>query len=856
MSNSNIITKNKENIAQEVLSSAEIQAAIQQDLEAINNRLSNTATLQSLESAFGDGSESSELDASKLKPVQITRLQAIEYLLSGIKSDNKGIIANAKSADRQAWMGKHDSDSLDSPWYVTPNNVLQWLLTGPAGAAGGAALAGISAGVALAGGYVAAGAGYFAVDKQTHSMDRTPLPSDRLQREKTVKGRMAIASAVAGASSVISVAGGYFMPAVFNNPQFKIETEMVKPENIEKSIESTTNAVESAKAALAQANPTYKSLVEKRDELSGRLSKEITGIREIEEQLKKGGLSESKVKELNRQRQNYLSHNGTGKFSNQGQLEDYNARIKVIEDGNSTLVKAKFGLSSINELKANIPGAWAKDKDGKLTKIEALKTLAVDQGMAAEAVQPMSEGNLSGAQMEKIAKESFESNTDLASKGITIGLLAIEALVLLGRLGNYKNKRKQMLLTEDFQDGLQQIGEGFAASFQKLLTPRNLPEDRSLWTKADSRTFREFIKNQDILGKVFSSKEFALAVKIEASKKQNNIGLAMNQFEDEYGVENGEKTSKDQNQKKVAGFEASFQNALVANDIVIMREELKRGINRVGIFKPSKDRNGFKRLATNVKRIVTNPFNNLKNGKNKDEIVAKEVLPANSILSVLEALDDTKIKNVLQLKIGKALLSYLKSNPGTNFNNAKVIEISKLTESGLSDEEKQIIESSLEDMNFTEDKKKVSNIKSSFIEKINKATATKDIDKSYIKLMKAISETVNEVSNKIDINNTNSTIVYYHNNLNLIANTQFVAFQDDEVTLYNGTIDLISRINNNYNKDFDIKTDSLYLAIVAKGGNPDDAAIQRLFSAPQAPILPQKTITQLPPVDPSTNLNP
>jgi uncharacterized protein YnzC (UPF0291/DUF896 family) len=861
MSNPNSIVSNKENIAREVLASAEIQAAIQQDLESINQSLANPVILESLEQTFGGDTNEGTLDCSKLTPEQIEKIQAIEFLLSGQKSDSKSIIANAKSADRQPWMSRHDSDSLDSPWYVTPNNVIQMALTTPALSAAAIAMMGTPANIALGGGFVASLAAYTGLDIYTHKMDRTPLPSDSKLRSKAINGRIAVATAGAAVSAAFSVAGGLLIPATFNNPQFKVEAEMVKLEKIEKSIETTTNAVESAKAALAESNPNYKSLVAKRDELSGRLTKETDGIKEIEKKLAAGGLSPTQIKELKVQRQNYLSHTGTGKFSNQPQLDDYNKRIEIIEKTSPALEKAKFGLTRINDLKANIPGAWEKSKDGKLKNLDALQILAVDQGIAAEAVQPISEGNLSSVQMEKIAKDSLEDMADLTSKGLTGLALGLEALVLLGRIGNYNNKRKQMLLTEDFQDGQKQIGNGFIEGFKKLMTPPNLPADRSQWTKMESRAYMIHTKNQEIIGRVFKSKEFALAVQIMAAKKQNNLGLAMNQFEAEYSANSDERSSVDKNQKKVAKFEQSFQDAMVANDIHTIRENLRRGINRAGIFKASENPNlvgqskmaeatdSVKRAATNVKRFVTNPFNNLKNGQNKEEIMKAEILPANSILSILESLRDAKIKEALQVKIGQMLLRHLKSNPGTNYTKAKVIEIANLPASNLNDEEKQTIGNSLEEMHFGEHKNKVRDIKSKFVEELNKTRGINRFDKANDKIMSELAKTINQLDRSIDMNNTDSTVVSYRNNLNIIATTNFVALGNDEAKFNDGIMNLIARVNDNYDKPFDIKTDPLYEGILAAGGDANDFILKK--------VLTTKVPTQLPPqTNPNTPTNP
>jgi hypothetical protein len=855
MSTPNSTISKNENIAQEVLSSAEIQSGIQQDLEAINQRLGNPVILQSLEGIFGANSGEGPLDSSKLTPAQIERIKAIEYLLTGHRSDNKSIVANAKSGDRQPWMSRHDSDSLDSPWYVTPNNYLQLIFTGPAISAAAIAMAGVPALPALVGGYAASAAGYAALDRFTHKMDRTPLPSDDKLRSKVVRGRMAVGTVGALFSSGLSVAGGLLIPATFNNPHFKVEAEMVLPDKIEKPIETTTSAVESAKAALAESNPIYKGAVKDLVDLEARIKQESEELAVLLKQQKEGkgnsGVLEKQIGNI----KSHIDKDKKTKFSYYIALDKLKAQIETLESLNPTLVKAKFGLSRINDMKANIPGAWEKDKDGKLKNLDTLQILAVDQGIAAEAVQSISEGNLSSIQMEKIARDSLADMADLTAKGFTGVALVIEALVLMGRLGNYSNKRKQMLLTEDFQDGQRQIGEGFIEGFQKLMVPPNLPSDRSLWTKPDSKMHRDFTKNQAILGRIFNSSEFTLVVQIMAAKKQNNLGLAMNQFEAEYSANSDEKNSVDKNQKKVAKFEQSFQDAMVANDIHTIRENLRRGINRAGIFKASENPNlvgqskmaeaagSVKRAATNVKRFVTNPLNNLKNGKNKEDIMKAEILPANSILSILESLRDAKIKEALQVKIGQMLLRHLKDNLGTNYTKAKVVEIANLPESNLSDEEKQTIGNSLEEMNFGEHKKRVRDIKSKFVEGLNKTRGCKTIEKAVEKMMSELSKTVDQLDKNIDTNNTDSSIVYYRNNLHTIATTNFVALANNADKFYQGVMAMLAEVNKNYDKQFNITTHPLFEDIINEGGDPNLAIRNRLFSAP--PVT-----TQIPPTNP------
>lgn len=740
MSNS-LKLPNSEIIKNEVLATTEVQASFETNLKEIKERLTDPTFIAELESLFNSTDQEdthkfadllsiktsftekldclkniSSKEAKILSDNKLKRVSAVSYLLYGKRLSEKEIRSTAVLAKEFPLMGTNEAKYL-TPDIIIAINIAAQLLLSPSAIMGVGASIGF--GVDFIPALIGSGAFYGAMSHVSHE-DDTKILIQEEDQTKQIKKRKSVGKIFTSFSIAVSVFGGIYIPAIIPGAEKTIQQDMIKQENLDRSLSKVEEMI-------AKSNPNYRTLIEEKQKINDQIENEAKDLIRIQSLTNRTSQDEQL-------RSNYLSHTSNPNVAVYfpRMLKNVNDKIISLEKNslksNTDLVlkdsiQVRKELQYINSHKGN---AWNKNVKGEFEHIDALKRLAIDQGIGAEDIPDLAKGKLSPEMRNAIAAKTFDSK-NLPVLIFTLGLLGLDLYSYLVRSKRLDDKKIRLLLNSDFRTGLEKIAKNYEEQIKLLVAKPVCPKPGQGKNEEEKAADDFYDTIKSILPKILSSEELAIAIEIIAKQKPSSLGFAIDKYQDMYSDENRtfdvqyQKTANEaaqeelkltRNEQKIATFKNHLFEAYNSDSFNTLRLALIDGINSVGGKRLSPTKPVSNNFIPNILNKSNTVNNKLEESPNKYIFVQNELEPISSILDVLDLISNWGISHPLDYRIGKMLLSYHKKldlgdsntlNPSIIYNIDKVVEISKLPESGMTQDEITEIELILQNPNSTKE---------------------------------------------------------------------------------------------------------------------------------------------------------
>ena len=547
---------NTENLIGNIIESSIFIDSTNNDVESLKLKV-NDPYFETKYSVFQSQGKTTEIDLKNPSPEQVAKLELILELIQDKKLTEEQIKNSLKLIDTKPWMSGSEVKQLKPSDWILWNNIIQSGLTAPAiittlircGCPYG-----ILTNIA---GFVVSGGGYMFLQNKSHELETNLYSGDSKSRIEDFRNRALQVVATGLISIIPSYVGGQNVNSVFFSPHQKIERIIVSDKNIEISTKKAQTIIDANKKEL-ENDSSYKAILARVKQAESKIAQNNTELRDFDdkhkddpksdnvklEKVRIKGLESAKSVLAGRTQRQFAS-NGI-LVDNQDFIELDKANQALAEYENSTTAgeqnseyrKSKEKLNLLAKLRNEKENAWKQDDSEKLINEQVLRILAEDQGKSPEHLKELINGTLSTQEMDQLAEPYFTNKENGFTDNLAHLVILLDLIILGSRL--YSLNKKQLVSNEDYQKGLEELGQNYGSKLSSLKFQRDIydgeeipedPMDRS----QDQKDLASSNGNKElILNKILNSREFLLAVQIVAAEGYGTLGVAMKEFQAEF----------------------------------------------------------------------------------------------------------------------------------------------------------------------------------------------------------------------------------------------------------------------------------------------------------------------------------